>query len=295
MISFRPSWAALVVATALLVAPVSSAASAAPTVVSAETAASAPAAAAPNSTKSKPVKPKLTKAEREARAKRERKRQEKKKREDARKFAKKQPVLATGAKGEKVRALQRMLRKSGYWVSSIDGKFGYSTKQAVWAVQKATGRARTGKVTQGVWYELRLGTRAKTKITAKQSKGKRVFEVDLSEQILNIVKDGEVLWTFNVSTGSNSYYTSPRGNRVYAYTPTGSFQVFMKRNYLHRAPLGAMYRPQYFRHGGWAIHGSPDIPARPASHGCIRIENRAMDYLWSKGGLGMKSNIIIRK
>ena len=31
---------------------------------------------------------------------------------------------------------------------------------------------------------------------------------------------------------------------------------------------------------GWAIHGSPSVPAYPASHGCVRISNADADWLF---------------
>jgi len=31
-----------------------------------------------------------------------------------------------------------------------------------------------------------------------------------------------------------------------------------------------MWDPMYF-HGPWAIHGSPNVPAGPASSGCVRV------------------------
>ncbi|TQL57392.1 L,D-transpeptidase family protein [Rarobacter faecitabidus] len=212
----------------------------------------------------------------------------------ARAKAKAKPELSSGSSGKQVATLQKLLRKRGFWVSKADGKYGHSTQQAVMAVQKATGRARTGRATQGVWYELYLGTRVETDISKSKSKDKRVFEVDLSRQILNVVKDGKVLWTFNISTGSNRNYFD-NGVRGYAHTPTGTFKVFLKRDYMHVAKLGPMYRPQYFRSGGWAIHGSPNIPAYPASHGCVRIANAAMDYLWGKGKLGIGSTVVVHK
>jgi lipoprotein-anchoring transpeptidase ErfK/SrfK len=47
--------------------------------------------------------------------------------------------------------------------------------------------------------------------------------------------------------------------------------------------LGSMYRPKYFR-GGWAVHGSGSIPPWPASHGCVRVSNAAMDWMWDTWG-----------
>ena len=48
---------------------------------------------------------------------------------------------------------------------------------------------------------------------------------------------------------------------------------------LREAPLGTLWRPKYFN-GGIAIHGSPSIPGQPASHGCARLHDAAMDLLW---------------
>ena len=45
------------------------------------------------------------------------------------------------------------------------------------------------------------------------------------------------------------------------------------------APLGTLYRPKYFYHG-IAFHGYPSVPPEPASHGCVRVTNAAMDWLW---------------
>ena len=51
---------------------------------------------------------------------------------------------------------------------------------------------------------------------------------------------------------------------------------------VREAPLGDLYRPKYFN-GGIAVHGSPSIPGRPASHGCARLHDAAMDLLWAEG------------
>jgi lipoprotein-anchoring transpeptidase ErfK/SrfK len=31
------------------------------------------------------------------------------------------------------------------------------------------------------------------------------------------------------------------------------------------------------------MHGFPQVPPYPASHGCVRLTNEAMDWLWSTG------------
>jgi L,D-transpeptidase catalytic domain len=43
--------------------------------------------------------------------------------------------------------------------------------------------------------------------------------------------------------------------------------------------LGTLHNPMYF-YKGWAIHGSPRVPAYAASHGCVRISNADADWLF---------------
>lgn len=47
------------------------------------------------------------------------------------------------------------------------------------------------------------------------------------------------------------------------------------------SPMGMLWRPNYF-HGGIALHGSPSIPPRPASHSCVRLINPATDHIWAE-------------
>ena len=108
------------------------------------------------------------------------------------------------------------------------------------------------------------------------------IEIDLDRQILLVVQDGQTSWVLNTSTGNGEAYAAPGGGTAVATTPRGSFAVEREIDGLREAPLGTLYRPKYF-HGGIAIHGAGQIPAHPASHGCARVTNSAMDLLWSSG------------
>src|SRR5207244_343993 len=46
-------------------------------------------------------------------------------------------------------------------------------------------------------------------------------------------------------------------------------------------PLGRLYRPKYFHPDGIALHGYTQVPPRPASHGCVRFTNAAIDFIWN--------------
>jgi lipoprotein-anchoring transpeptidase ErfK/SrfK len=96
------------------------------------------------------------------------------------------------------------------------------------------------------------------------------IEIDLSRQILSVIDaSGNVTKVLPISSGSGRWYVS-EGERRRAITPTGRFRVYRKIPGWRKSPLGLMYYPVYFV-GGIAIHGSPSVPRRPASHGCIRI------------------------
>ena len=96
-----------------------------------------------------------------------------------------------------------------------------------------------------------------------------------------VVDDGRVTRTFATSTGTNSYYVHD-GRRHLADTPTGRFRITRQIDGLRISPLGRLWRPKYF-HGGIAVHGSTSVPAYPASHGCVRLTNAAMDWVWASG------------
>jgi lipoprotein-anchoring transpeptidase ErfK/SrfK len=88
-----------------------------------------------------------------------------------------------------------------------------------------------------------------------------------------------VAWVLNTSTGTAS---TP--------TPVGDFVVDRQVDGMRHAPLGDLYRPKYF-HGGVAVHGSPSIPGHPASHGCARVSNAAMDFLWASGAIPIGTSV----
>jgi peptidoglycan hydrolase-like protein with peptidoglycan-binding domain len=195
-------------------------------------------------------------------------------------------TLELGEGGPAVLALQQRLVELGYWLGSADGHYGQLTRQAVMAFQKAEGLGRdgvAGPVTQGRLAAAgRQGSRA----------GGTGLEIDLERQILMVVQGGQVQWVVNTSTGNNETYTSSTGGSAQAVTPPGSYTINREIDGVREAPLGTLYRPKYFN-GGIAIHGSGSIPAHPASHGCARVTNSAMDMLWSSGVAAMGTPVTV--
>lgn len=183
-------------------------------------------------------------------------------------------TLRSGMKGSSVRTAQLRLAALGYWVGAADGQYGSQTRQAVLALQKTVGAPRTGVIDRAVRNVLTAGIRPKARTTTGST-----VEIDLKRQLLLVVVNGRTVWAFNTSTGNNQYYYQD-GVRYLATTPRGRFGVTRQIDGVRVAPLGVLFRPKYF-YGGYAVHGSSNIPAYPASHGCARVSNAAIDYLWA--------------
>jgi hypothetical protein len=186
-------------------------------------------------------------------------------------------VLIPGSSGPGVAALQQRLLSMGFWLPAVDGHFGSTTQQAVWAFQKANGLPRDGKIGPEDQPALSAGARPRAASTSGD-----LVEVDKARQLLFIIRGGSVLWAINTSTGSNGSY-SYGGHTYRAVTPEGRFTFDRQIDGYHESHLGTMYRPKYFTSAGHAIHGSPSIPPYPASHGCVRLSNPAIDFIWNAG------------
>ncbi|HWK90651.1 MAG TPA: L,D-transpeptidase family protein [Luteimicrobium sp.] len=186
--------------------------------------------------------------------------------------------LRSGDHGAKVTTLQRRLLELGYWLPSADGNFGPSTQQAVWALQKAAGLNRDGVVGAKTQKALDAGVRPKAR-----SHSGHVIEVDLAKQLVLVVDDGHVSTILNASSGSGRPFKDKSGHQYVAHTPTGTYRMGRQYDgmYTSNLGLGTMWRPKFFN-GGIALHGLGfDVPPYPASHGCVRISNPAMDWVWS--------------
>jgi N-acetylmuramoyl-L-alanine amidase len=158
-----------------------------------------------------------------------------------------EPALALGAHGFSVRVLEGRLASLHYAIKR-DGYFGSEDLEAVYAFQKVQGLARSGRIDAALWARV-----AHAGIPRARYGGDHV-EVDKTRQVLFVVRKGKVALTVATSTGAT-------GN-----TPLGRWQVYRKVAGFD----WVLYYPSYFLRG-FAVHGYPDVPPYPASHGCARI------------------------
>ncbi|HKX26910.1 MAG TPA: L,D-transpeptidase family protein [Blastocatellia bacterium] len=190
----------------------------------------------------------------------------------------KQPELGQ----EDLQEARELLAALGYWVDPDAEGWDVTLRHAVVAFQKVEGRPRTGKLTAEEIKTLRRAQRPQA-----LEPGYAHLEVDLSRQVLFVIDDdGTILKILPVSTGSGQLFTEG-GKTRRAVTPTGHFTVGRKIEGWRKSPLGLLYYPNYLHDGdGVAIHGNPSVPARPASHGCIRIPMFAAKELSEMAAVG---------
>jgi lipoprotein-anchoring transpeptidase ErfK/SrfK len=175
----------------------------------------------------------------------------------------KQPARTLSA--SEISEARELLNQLGYWVDPGAKGNGASLRHALIAFQKIEGRSRTGVLTREELEALRVAQEPQALET-----GYPHIEVDLHRQVLFVVDvAGVPLRILPISSGSGEFFTEG-GETRQAITPTGRFKVNRKIEGWRKSPLGSLYYPNYFYYGV-AIHGNPSVPARPASHGCIRI------------------------
>ena len=195
------------------------------------------------------------------------------------------PLLSPGASGPAVASLQQHLLALGYWIDGVSGSYGLTTQQAVYAFQKVEGLPRSGVV--DIQTSQRLATARRP---SPASTSGYVAEVDKPHQVIKIALNGQTLWVINTSTGSGIPYTLD-GTVFTAQTPDGHFTVSGQINGLDVSPLGQLWRPKFFTGTGIAFHGSPSIPPFPASHGCVRMTNAAIDWIWANNIIPLGTSV----
>jgi L,D-transpeptidase-like protein/putative peptidoglycan binding protein len=179
------------------------------------------------------------------------------------------PSLEQGDHGVFVRLLEERLKDLHYHLVKLNAQFDFRTSDAVMAFRKVQGLPRNGRVTSSTWGRL-----AKPKkLHPRGSAHDFHIEVNQTKQVLFTVQDGEVDAIIHVSTGKPS-------------TPThdGHFKVVRK---IAGFSPHLLYYPSFFD-GNRAIHGWPDVPTYPASHGCVRVPYWTAKWIYGLATIGTK-------
>jgi lipoprotein-anchoring transpeptidase ErfK/SrfK len=178
--------------------------------------------------------------------------------------------LAVGSSGADVKALLTRLAWLRIRIPAVTTRVSTNAADAIVAFQKAYKLPRTYVFGGDDWRTLDLARRPTPRFAAPALH----IEIDKTRQILMVIKDGAVAGVLAVSTGA-------AGN-----TPEGSFSILRKN--LYTTPLygsGTLFCSMTF-YGNFAIHGYPEVPAYPASHGCVREPEWVADWTYDQSVVG---------
>jgi lipoprotein-anchoring transpeptidase ErfK/SrfK len=185
------------------------------------------------------------------------------------------PATARPLTKEETRQAEQKLKELGYWTGPVDGVWDATTRHALVAFQKVSGAKPRGILTRAEYNALTMGI---PPLPRDQKTGRHI-EVDIARQVLFVVDDeGKVANILPISSGSGKRFHENGYPETHAVTPCARLEVYQKASGWKKSPLGEMHNPMYIV-GGIAIHGSQDVPAYPASHGCIRIPMFASQIL----------------
>jgi lipoprotein-anchoring transpeptidase ErfK/SrfK len=172
-----------------------------------------------------------------------------------------------------IRQAEQWLADLGYWTGPVDGVWDNVSRHALIAFQKVQRAKATGRLTRAEYNALSVASPPRPRELGEH------IEVDLARQVLFLVDaDGRVGNILPISSGSGKTFHENGYPETHAVTPCGHLEVYAKASGWKTSPLGEMHNPMYIV-GGIAIHGSQDVPAYPASHGCIRIPMFASNVL----------------
>jgi hypothetical protein len=182
------------------------------------------------------------------------------------------PYLEPGSKHVTVRYLETRLRELHYKMPGLDERFDARTGDAILAFNKVQARARVRYVNESTWRALVSPARPRAR---SRTTGFHI-EVDKTRQVLYTVLDGRITNILHVSTGQYE-----------GWTREGVFRVHGK---VYGYSVGRLYYPSYFD-GLRAVHGWPDVPPYPASHGCVRVP--MWSAVWISGRMPVGTEVRI--
>lgn len=124
-------------------------------------------------------------------------------------------------------------------------------------------------------------------LSASFAEAKVVAKINIAQQKMVVMVDGEVQHVWHVSTARKGFAT-PRG----VYAPKRMHAKYYSKKY-YNSPMPY----SIFFKGGYAVHGTNAVSklGAPASHGCIRLAtgNAAKLYSLVKQHGASKARIVI--
>lgn len=171
--------------------------------------------------------------------------------------------------GPKAKYFNDLLRQAGYHQKGKPRKVNWATRLALIAFRKVNRMRWSSRYSPRIYRMLLQG---KGRFRPKHPKDGRHVEVDISRQVMALVRRGKAVHVFHVSTGASS---SP--------TPTGRWRFYLRQPGYNGK---LMYYSVYYN-GNYATHGFNPVPLYNASHGCTRnpIPYSIFIYRWIQLGM----------
>jgi hypothetical protein len=180
-----------------------------------------------------------------------------------------------------VRSVQQRLVQLGYLLpKDVDGQNGPATQSAVLAFQKWEGLQRDAQI--GPQTRKRLQTAKRPTPLTRGGSGRRA-EVLLDRQVALAIQNDKVVRVIHVSTGAPS---TP--------TPPGTFEVYSKIPKWWSVPFREWLLWAVPFNGGIAFHELAEVPAYPASHGCVREVYVNSKWMYDFARVGMPVKVIAK-
>jgi L,D-transpeptidase catalytic domain/Putative peptidoglycan binding domain/Sporulation and spore germination len=165
-----------------------------------------------------------------------------------------------------VHGLQLRLATLGYLdPAAVSGTLDYLTEEALLAFQGWEGLARTGTVTGETQLALFRASRPR----ATTHRAGRHVEIHRDLGVLLLVEGNDVVRAIHTSTGS------------FGRTPSGMFHVYRKEILSWSQPFHVWMPYAAYFVGGIAMHEYSDVPAYPASHGCVRLPAGEANHVYA--------------
>jgi len=171
---------------------------------------------------------------------------------------------------DEIRLAQTFLVAAG-WMDTrdVNGVLDYTTSQALTAFEAWHGLERDGLLTSTSFAQVLRATRP----TPQHTGPGRLVEVYRDLGVMLLVENGKVVRAVHTSTGF--------GGR----TPSGSFHVYRKETLSWSVPFKVWMPWASYFVGGIAMHAYPNVPAYPASHGCVRLPSPEAPRVYEFAGL----------
>jgi hypothetical protein len=173
--------------------------------------------------------------------------------------------------------IQQRLVDLGYLPpSAVTGHYGPWTTSAVLAFQGWEKLGRDSVAGPATVARLKTAKRP----TPSSGAGRRI-DVYLGAQVALLVDGSRVMRVIKVSTGAPGFATPP-----------GSFSIYRKALKDWSYPYSVWLPYASYFNGGIAFHESPEVPAYPASHGCVRIPRDDAPVVYSFAALGTSVKVL---